>query len=128
MKCKTSSKTSVAQFPKVGWLCKNCMVSVAVVYVYCWCPAVTHTMIVTMDGRRPARCVECVRAPRVSRVIRCIVSSTPSFRGVCRTLGTVTTTGQDCTEDWSGTASSARPSPIRNRWENRSANQRAFAR
>ena len=96
------------------------------IYFCCHCPVVILITTVTTDDRRLARCAACAPAPRVSLAIRCTASSTPSFRGVCRTPATVITTGLDCTADWTGMDSSAPPSPILSQWENRSDSRKVF--
>ena len=81
---------------------------------------ITLTTTSRTAERRTGHYVACAVARRVIRVTRHTASSTPLYRGACHILATATTTGPASTDDSSGTASSARLLPTRNRWVNRS--------
>ena len=72
-----------------------------------------------MAALRKERWGGCARVPRVSHVIRQTSSLVPSSRGVCHTLGTGTTIGQGCMDDWSGMDSSPPLWLTQSQWGNK---------
>ena len=69
----------------------------------------TLTMTRKTVSHRTATYVECARAQKANHVIPLTASLTPLYLGVFPTRETDTITGQDCTADWSGTATSVPP-------------------
>lgn len=69
----------------------------------------TLTMTRKTVSHRTATYVECAHAQKANHVIPLTASLTPLYLGVFPTRETDTITGQDCTADWSGTATLVPP-------------------
>lgn len=102
------SVTIFIRYKFIFWLVSPCFVT-----------GNTLTMTRRTANRPPVPLGECVAARLANPVIPWTANTTPWSLGVYPTRATGTTTGQDCTAELNGMASSVLPSLTLNLWGNR---------